>query len=105
MSADLIYERGAWKRRPTIERLCAFAGTSGGVFARAIGERARVFTECMRVLRLREIASPGRLLNGSAGRPNVLTLSCKNRLTRMAKKAALRLPRPTRSSRSELQPT
>src|ERR1043165_4675304 len=36
---------------------------------------------------------------------NVLTLSCKNRLTCMAREAARRLPRLTRSDRSELQPT
>jgi len=35
---------------------------------------------------------------------NVLTLSCKNRLTCERREAARRLPRPTRSGRSELQP-
>jgi len=39
------------------------------------------------------------------GRPNVFTLSCKNRLPCMCREAARRLPRPTRSRRSELQPT
>jgi hypothetical protein len=39
------------------------------------------------------------------GAPNVLTLSCKNRLTCAPREAAGRLPRPTRSGRSELQPT
>jgi hypothetical protein len=33
---------------------------------------------------------------------NVLTLSCKSRLTRLSLGAARRLPRPTRSGRSEL---
>ena len=41
----------------------------------------------------------------SRGRPNVLTLSCKSRPPRRPRKAARRLPRPTRSGRSELQPT
>jgi|ERR1043165_441995 hypothetical protein len=36
--------------------------------------------------------------------PNVLTLSCKSRLTRLPREAARRLPRLTRSGRSELQP-
>src|ERR1043165_1134482 len=39
------------------------------------------------------------------GAPNVLTLSCKNRLPCLPREAARRLPRPTRSGRSELQPT
>src|SRR4029079_10164820 len=38
-------------------------------------------------------------------RPNAITLSCKGRLPRRAVVAARRLPRPTRSGRSELQPT
>src|SRR5690349_7934429 len=38
------------------------------------------------------------------GRPNVLTLSCKSRLPCLPRKAARRLPRLTRSGRSELQP-
>ena len=37
--------------------------------------------------------------------PNAITLSCKNRLPCLPRKAARRLPRPTRSGRSELQPT
>jgi len=37
--------------------------------------------------------------------PNVLTLSCKSRLTCLLRRAARRLPRPTPSGRSELQPT
>src|ERR1041384_1065283 len=37
------------------------------------------------------------------GRANVLTLSCKTRLTCLPRKAARRLPRLTRSGRSELQ--
>src|ERR1043165_9465142 len=37
-------------------------------------------------------------------RANVLTLSCKNRLTCLPRKAARRLPRPTRSGRGALQP-
>src|SRR6185503_11293609 len=39
------------------------------------------------------------------GRPNVLTLSCKNRLTRLPREAARLLPRQTRSGGSELQRT
>src|ERR1043165_2721285 len=38
----------------------------------------------------------------SCDRPNVLTLSCKNRLTCLPREAARRLPRPTRSGTSEL---
>jgi len=38
----------------------------------------------------------------SARPPNVLTLSCKSRLTRLPQEAARRLPRPTRSGRSEM---
>src|ERR1051325_11242915 len=41
---------------------------------------------------------------GVFGRANAITLSCKNRLTCLAQEAARRLPRPTRSGRSELQP-
>src|ERR1051326_5918131 len=37
--------------------------------------------------------------------PNVLTLSCKHRLTCLPREAARRLPRLTRSGGSELQPT
>jgi len=37
--------------------------------------------------------------------PNVLTLSCKNRLKCLSRGAARRLPRLTRSGGSELQPT
>src|ERR1043165_8398867 len=40
--------------------------------------------------------------DGSIRQPNVLTLSCKSRLTCEPRKAARRLPRPTRSGRSEL---
>jgi hypothetical protein len=40
-----------------------------------------------------------------AWRPNVLTLSCKNRLTCRAEEAARLLPQQTRSGGSELQRT
>src|ERR1043165_4500244 len=54
-----------------------------------------------------------RIISGSIGEarilpemfpypPNVLTLSCKNRLMCLPREAARRLPRPTRSGRSEL---
>src|ERR1043165_5070619 len=44
------------------------------------------------------------IVHNSGGPANVLTLSCKNRLTCLPRKAARRLPRPTRSGRSGLQP-
>src|ERR1041385_8835266 len=40
----------------------------------------------------------------SCGAPNVLTLSCKTRLTGLPQEAARRRPRLTRSGRSEVQP-